>query len=621
MKTVTSPGNVHESFGYDALGRLSAIQGNGSAESLTLSYPAAGQVTLTAADAAATNCYFDDRGLLVKMRDPLNRSLQLTYNSDYELTQVTDAAGESYSAQYDDSGNLLGYADPLGNHVQFAYQTLTTGSGNFYRLASFSDPDGNAVQYAYNTQGDLTATTYADGSQETLGYQGDGDPTSSTNRRGQQIVYTYDSAGRITSKTYPDKSQVIYKYDSRGNLVQTTDSTGVTTFKYDGNDYLKEIDYPGGRVLKFTYDAAGRRASMTDQAGHVTCYSYDAAGRLKQLTDGAKNNIILYEYDADGRVSKETKGNVNSKTCTVYAYYADGQVKSVVNSSGGKTVSSFTYTYDDATGLCSSMTTLDGAWTYRYDADGQLVYAKFASKNPAALPNQELSYQYDAAGNRISVTQNGVTIRYTTNDLDQYSSVGNTSYWYDRDGNLVCQQDGSGGATYKYDAENRLIHAEDSQGTWDYQYDAFGQLVGVTHNGQKTSYVIDPTTALGDVVGQYGANGAIVAQYVQGLGLVSRVDASGNAAYYDFDALGSTADMTGGSGAVCNSYSYDPFGNVMRKRNALLIRSPSSVNWESRSWPVDCCRWGQDPTTPLQADLHHLIQPDCSAETPTSIVT
>ena len=110
---------------------------------------------------------------------------------------------------------------------------------------------------------------------------------------------------------------MIYKYDSRGNLVQTTDSTGVTTFKYDGNDYLKEIDYPGGRVLKFTYDAAGRRTSMTDQAGHVTCYSYDAAGRLKQLTDGAKNNIILYEYDADGRVSKKPKAMSTRKPASL----------------------------------------------------------------------------------------------------------------------------------------------------------------------------------------------------------------------------------------------------------------------------------------------------------------
>ena len=62
---------------------------------------------------------------------------------------------------------------------------------------------------------------------------------------------------------------------------------------------------------------------------------------------------------------------------------------------------------------------------------------------------------------------------------------------------------------------------------------------------------------------------ALVAQYVHGLGLVSRADAAGTVAYYDFDAVGSTVDMTDRSSAVSDQCSYDPFGNVLRETQAI----------------------------------------------------
>ena len=70
-------------------------------------------------------------------------------------------------------------------------------------------------------------------------------------------------------------------------------------------------------------------------------------------------------------------------------------------------------------------TTLDGQWTYSYDAIGELTHAVFASNNPSAIPNQDLQYSYDAAGNRTQTIINGVTTDYVTNNLNQYTSIGN----------------------------------------------------------------------------------------------------------------------------------------------------------------------------------------------------
>src|SRR5262249_30376288 len=154
-----------------------------------------------------------------------------------------------------------------------------------------------------------------------------------------------------------------------------------------------------------------------------------------------------------------------------------------------------------------------------------------------------------AVGNRVRTIINGVTTEYTTNDLNEYVQVGTAQYTYDQDGNLVARTDGGVTETFTYDAINRLVGVTTPDGTLNYEYDALGNLSATVENGQGTEYLVDPF-GLGDVVAQYASGGAIEARYVQAFSnLVSRVDGSGVAAYYDFDALGSTVGLTGGVGS------------------------------------------------------------------------
>ena len=189
--------------------------------------------------------------------------------------------------------------------------------------------------------------------------------------------------------------------------------------------------------LTFTYNAAGQRTSMVDQTGFTVNYTYDSVGRLSELTDGSGNLIVTYTYDADGRLSLKTNGN---GTYTTYQYDADGNVLHLINyAPGGAINSRFDYTYN-ALGLETTEATLDGTWTYTYDADGQLIHAVFASTN-SSVPSQDLAYSYDAMGNRITTVINGVTTAYTTNDMNEYTSVGGVAYTYDADGNLTFRRD------------------------------------------------------------------------------------------------------------------------------------------------------------------------------------
>jgi RHS repeat-associated protein len=233
---------------------------------------------------------------------------------------------------------------------------------------------------------------------------------------------------------------------------------------------------------------------------------------------------------------------------------------------GGAVNSRFDYTYT-AVGLTSTMATLDGTWTYSYDATGQLTHAVFASINPG-VPSQNLTYRYDALGNRTQTIENGAVTDYVANNLNQYTSVGGATYSYDLDGNLIAITGSAADATYDYDTRNQLVRVTTSAGVWEYEYDEFGARTATVHNGQRTEYLLDPT-GLVDVVGEYDGAGNLINRYTHGNGLTSQIHVGGSASYYDFDAVGSTVGLTGATGLVENSYTYRPFGERVTAAEAV----------------------------------------------------
>ena len=497
LLSVTHSDGSHDFFSYDAQGRLCDAHRDGGVDDSAFTY-SEGQVNVTDALSDKTVYYFDNRGLLVQVQNPLGDTVHYTYDNNYNLTQTTDAAGQTYTNTYDNYGNVLSTTDPLGHTVSYTYDCTDD------TLASVTDANGNATNYGYNGNGDLTSTTYADGTVESVAHDPVGNVLSSTDRKGQATQYTYDAAGNILTETFADGSQAVFTYDAHENLTSATDASGTTTLTYDADDRLIQIIYPSGRYLKYSYDEAGRRTQMVDQTGFTVNYSYDALGNLSTLTDGSGNLIVHYTYDTVGNLSREDHGN---GTYVTYAYDAAGELLHLINYAPGGTVNSrFDYTYDSL-GRRITEATVDGAWTYSYDAIGQLTHAVFVSTN-AAITDQDLAYAYDAAGNRTQTIINGVTTAYTTNDMNEYTQVGNTQYSYDADGNLISTADGSGTTNYTYNVQNQLVGVTGPpSGSWTYQYDAFGNRVASTQNGQTTQYLIDPT-GLGNVVATFTGAGA-----------------------------------------------------------------------------------------------------------------
>ena len=445
----------------------------------------------------------------------------------------------------------------LNQTTNFTYQAGTN------KLSGFEDARGNDVLYSYDNAGNLTCITYEDGTQDKYFYTATGLLAESINRRGQKIHYNYNNKNQITKETHSDGTIIKYEYSSNNELLNYISSVNreeTTRIQYDQVKNELSLSNSNGLASIYSFDKLGRKTRIEvqdDTKTHTTNYSYDDLGRLDQLTDGSGNLIVDYDYHpVSGQLAKETNGN---GTYTSYSYDLAGQLISLVNAQTDGTVNSrFEYTYDNL-GRRTEVATLDGTWSYSYDLTGQLTGAVFASTN-ADIPSQDLTYVYDAAGNRTQTIVNGVTENYSTNNLNQYQSAGTTTYSYDLDGNLTSKTEGGKTWTYSYDDNNRLVEVVDADSNLTkYEYDAFGNRTATIYNGERTEYLIDPF-GYGDVIAEYDGDGNLVAKYEHGFGLVSRTDASNNQSFYDFDATGSTAALTGQAGTELNSYAYRPFG-------------------------------------------------------------
>jgi YD repeat-containing protein len=150
---------------------------------------------------------------------------------------------------------------------------------------------------------------------------------------------------------------------------------------------------------------------------------------------------------------------------------------------------------------------------YKYDATDQLTNVLYEATNPDTTPSawtNEVTYHFDAAGNRTNVTAtNSGTTVYIPNELNQYTNVGGALPTYDDNGNLT--YDGSVW-TYTYDRENRLTEADSLSATVHYVYDAFNRLVWRTQAASETRFYYDDQWR---VIAEYDENDSLVAKLLR----------------------------------------------------------------------------------------------------------
>ena len=561
LLSVTNPDGTGQVFTYNLAGLLASQADTDGSGLLTYSYDGAGTVATTNALGERVTQSYGINGAIAQTTDALGNVTQVQSDASGQTTSAVSAGGSGLSAAYDGSGNLISSTDPLGGSVAATYAPGTTN------LTDLTTQLGGQTHYTYDAAGDVKGITYQDGSGTTYQYATDGLLSSSTDADGITTAYSYNGSGNLTKEVFGDGTANSYAYDANGNLLTATAQNGATaTYTYNAANQLTSLTDSTGKVESYGYNAKGQLASRTEPDGSVTQYSYDASGRLATLKDGSGNLLDKYTYDAAGQLVRTDTGNGAS---TTYQYDADGRTTEILNrNADGSVASREDYAYNANSQVVSEDTT-DGDWTYGYDAKGELTAADFASVTPA-VQSQGLSYVYDAAGNRVSETVNGVTTAYTTNALNQYSQVGGTTYTYDADGNTTSETTSAGATTFTYNEGKQLIAQTGPGSSFQYAYDALGNLVATTQNGVTTTYVNDPFSfsfsgqQLSSVAQVYGATGSVAATYSYGLGSATETSGAGSTSYLDVDLTGNIVGSSSSSESQSISYSYLPFGETVQ---------------------------------------------------------
>ena len=253
--------------------------------------------------------------------------------------------------------------------------------------------------------------------------------------------------------------------------------------------------------------------------GSSTSYEYDNIGRLQMLTHANDKGIIdrqRYEYDMRGNVSCIEKERRESSEHS-------------------------------------------GSFNYKYDVAGKLIEV---AKDSKVLRE----YQYDAFGNRMRKTSDGIETIYSYNEADQLISKreaeSETTYTYDRRGNITTMcVDGNTSKRFVYGAANRLDKVIDSSGlVSEYIYDAAGQRVKELIRNVETEYIVDHSKEHSNLVQRKrnGMNQRFI--WEDSIPLAMKGDEE---YYYLADMQGTPMHLVGADNALIESYAYDEFGNEL----------------------------------------------------------
>ena len=294
-------------------------------------------------------------------------------------------------------------------------------------------------------------------------------------------------------------------YDALGRQVASTDPrTGTTTTAYKTGSSLVDWVKDPANVTQaaYTYDAAGRVATITDALGKVSRYSYnDRNQKIHEWGDTAYP--VEYVYDALGR---QTGMNTFAQSTATFT--------GATWPSSPNNAQSTTWNYHAATGFMSSKTDAQShSVSFTYTQAGQIATRTWAR-------GVVTTYAYSATtGELTGVTYSDgpPSLAYTYNRLGQTSTVtdytGTRTFTYNLGGTLELQSEQLGsfygdhlisrgyattGMVGRYN--NLSVGSSGSPGAYysvDYGYDAQGrpnQVWGVSYAYAADSNLISTVT-------------------------------------------------------------------------------------------------------------------------------
>ena len=485
----------------------------------------------------------DSHSTLVKQGNThvLTTSDQYAYgfNASGYLNYMQDRNGNRLTIEFDAEGKVKTIIDTVG-------RKFIVGYTNGY-LKTVTDPNGRVIMYGYDAQNRLDTVT--DPSNRIIAkYTYDNAHYLNSIRNGNNTLLegiTYNHAAGVdqhkvikTTNAYGNVS--VYSYDNVNSKTTIKDLLGLTIVKwYDTAGYVVKSQDPEGlfTTVEYYLDAGaynkfGEEKVISDRYGNRTVYERDSSGNITKIIN-PDNSFRSYQYDDYNNLIMESDELGNR---TEYVYDAD-KVKLInkIQPLNGTAVYSESVNPDAFAITTYTYYSNQEASRLGYKANGLL-------KSEIDPEGNEVSYAYDAEGNKVSVTTaEGHTTTFEYNEIgwlmSQTSPLGyQTRYDYDKSGRLVrTVQEGGETNVVSYDTLGRVIQTVTPN---EYNPADDGLLDTPPMPGYKKSTVGSRIT--------YEPNGLVK----------SRIDPLGNVTQFTYDVYGNIASETKPNGSVY-LYQYD----------------------------------------------------------------
>jgi RHS repeat-associated protein len=505
----TDPNGNVTNLQMDVLARIKAvteIMADGSELRTVYRYGPFGDLesVIDPADRTVLALDYDVAGRVKEMRDSDRGITRLVHNAFGDLTETTDAAGESVKVDTDDLGRPTSVTDASGAS-SLTWDTAAHGIG---RIAAIANPSGAVTTYGYDAAARLNRIT--------------------TTLKGKACSagFFYDPVGRLSRISYPTLTRAPFEvtrgYNGAGYLATLTDRNGTqlwTCVSLDSLGHLRQERFASGVSGQRTYTPLG----WTD-AIEVT------GPGPRQLEN------ISYQYDNNGNVLQRNSVLPDGTTASeTFAYDSLNRLltwqREVTPPGGTATKETYTYEYTPVGNLSGAgIRSNIGSWTaYSYGQAGAGEHALTA----ATAGGVTVNYGYNAAGDQITAPNR--TVQFTSYGLP-----------------TVIDQAAAGGG-----GRTQAI-------TFD--YDALHRRITKAGTGWSTAYIpelyeLRTTPAGSQEVCYLRVGSRLLAQHVTPLTESSgRTVPPAYSLYLHDDDLTSIVVVSDDAGSAIGAYSYEPFG-------------------------------------------------------------
>lgn len=445
---------------------------------------------------------------------------------------ILEACSERMTAQYTYTAtgrNVKTLTDARG------FVTTNEYDSKERLLTGVTDAKGNKVTYTYDTKNDLlTGATASDGTNTVkLGYTYDeGDRLKTIAHNGFEYTYEYDFLGNQTRILAGGNALEEYDYlPSDGPLSEVKYATGeVLKNSYDKYEQIVEQKWNGTTVFRNVYDDYGNVFYHEDlENDRKIFFDYDMIQRMAgyRTTDGETARI---QYDSKNRRTGMVHQIDDSKISTscVFGEIGKAQAPDVIYQIKVNDAVKISYTFDT---LCRVTRKTIHLKDKTYPVDYTFVPGRKAGITTLLLKEinnngKKLSFTYDAVGNIVTISENGVQkVKYTYNALSELTRV--DSVWENKS------------ITYTYDAGMNMT----SRKEYSYTTGTLGTAVKtdlftyrtsgwkdqlISYNGSSISY---------DAVGNITAYQGKTLTWYRG-SLLQSLTLNGKKAVYYYDSEG-----------------------------------------------------------------------------------